>query len=281
MRSDLHTHSVYSDGTWTPAQLVAAAKELGLVIALTDHNTVAGLPEFLAEAERQGVTAVPGIEFTTEYRGKELHLLGLFLRAEHYGPIEALMEEYNRLKEISNRELVARLNAAGYRIDYANVQKRSPNGNINRPHVAAELLAQGYADCMWNAFENFLGEDKGFYVPAKRLQLTDAIRFIRRLGALPVLAHPLQELKEDELRELLPAAVEAGLVAMEVMHCSYTDEVIAAAQRVAEDFGLLPSGGSDFHGEVKEDVSLAVGKGNLSIPLQFYHGLLEWMQANS
>ena len=275
MHSDLHSHSVYSDGTWTPAQLVAEAKRLGLVIALTDHNTVAGLPEFLAEAERQGVTGVPGIEFTTEYGGKELHLLGLFLRPEHYAPIEELMGEFNRLKEISNRELVERLNAAGYHIDYANVQKRSLNGNINRPHVAAELLACGYADSMWHAFENFLGEEKGFYVPARRLQLTDAIRFIRELGALPVLAHPLQELNEAELRALLPAAVEAGLIAMEVMHCSYTDERIAVARQIAEDFGLLPSGGSDFHGEVKEDVSLAVGKGNLSIPLQFYTDLLE------
>lgn len=274
MHSDLHTHSVYSDGTWTPAQLVAEAKRLGLVIALTDHNTVEGLPEFLAEAEAQGVTAVPGIEFTTEHQGRELHLLGLFIRPAYYERIETLMEEYNRLKEISNRELVARLNAAGYHIDYADVQKRSPNGNINRPHVAAELLARGYADSMWNAFETFLGEDKGFYVPAKRLQLTDAIRFIREMGALPVLAHPLQELTEEELRALLPTAIEAGLVAMEVMHCSYTDERIAVARNIAEDFGLLPSGGSDFHGEVKEDVSIAVGKGNLSIPLQFYTDLL-------
>ena len=275
MHSDLHTHSIFSDGTWTPAQLVAEAKRLGLVIALTDHNTVAGLPDFLTEAERQGVTGVPGIEFTTEYNGKELHLLGLFIRPEHYAPIEELMGEFNRLKEISNRELVERLNAAGYHIDYADVQKRSPNGNVNRPHVAAELLARGYADSMWNAFETFLGEDKGFYVPARRLHLTDAIRFIRELGALPVLAHPLQELSENELRELLPTAVDAGLIAMEVMHCSYTDERIAIAKQIAKDFGLLPSGGSDFHGAVKEDVSLAVGKGNLSIPLQFYTDLLE------
>ncbi len=275
MRSDLHCHSVWSDGTWTPAELVAEAKRLGLVLALTDHNTVAGLPDFLAEAEKQGVTAVPGVEFTTEYGGKELHLLALFVRPEHYEPIETLMVKYNRLKEESNRDLVARLNAAGYHIDYADVLRRSPNGNVNRPHVAAELLAKGYADSMWHAFENFLGEDKGYYVPAERLQLTDAIRFIRSLGALPVLAHPLQELSGEELRALLPDAVEAGLIAMEVMHCSYTDARIAEARAIAADFGLLPSGGSDFHGEVKEDVSLAVGKGNLSIPLQFYTDLLE------
>ena len=139
-RCDLHAHSVFSDGSATPRELIAEAKRLGLILALTDHNTVAGLPEFLEAAREFGVTAVPGVELSTDYRGKELHLLGLFVMPEHYRSIEKLVKEQNILKEICNIELVERLNQAGYMIDYANVKRRNPSGNANRAHVAAELV---------------------------------------------------------------------------------------------------------------------------------------------
>lgn len=274
MRCDLHTHSVFSDGTYTPRELVAEAKRLGLIIALTDHNTAAGLPEFMEAARELGVTAVPGVEFSTEYNGKELHLLGLFILPEHYAAVERLVKEQHVLKEISNMELVERLNRAGYLIEYARVKRRNPNGNANRAHVAAELLEQGYVASIKEAFDTVLSDDGGFYSPPSRLQLTDVIRDLRRMGALPVLAHPLQELTERELRELLPEAVEAGLAGMETMHASYTPEVICLAEKIAAEFHLLASGGSDFHGSVKPDISLGTGKGWLCIPSNIYLNLL-------
>ena len=109
LRCDLHTHSVFSDGTYTPGEIVAEAKRLGLIVALTDHNTAAGLSEFMDAAHRLGVTAVPGVEFSTEYKGKELHLLGLFVFPEHYAVVERMVKEQHVLKEISNMELVERL----------------------------------------------------------------------------------------------------------------------------------------------------------------------------
>ena len=273
LRCDLHTHSVYSDGTYTPGEIVAEAKRLGLVVALTDHNTAAGLPEFMDAAQKLGVTAVPGVEFSTDDKGKELHLLGLFVLPEHYAAVERMVREQHILKEISNMELVERLNQAGYLIDYAKVKGRNPNGNANRAHVAAELLEQGYVTSIREAFETILNDGGGFYVPPSRLQLIDVIKELRRIGVLPVLAHPLQELTERELRELLPNAIEAGLTGLETMHSSYTAEMISLAEGIAAEFSLLSSGGSDFHGSVKPDISLGSGKGGLFVPVSKYEKL--------
>ncbi|MBR6522561.1 MAG: PHP domain-containing protein [Oscillospiraceae bacterium] len=274
LRCDLHTHSVFSDGTYTPREIVTEAKQLGLIIALTDHNTAAGLPEFMETARELGVAAVPGVEFSTDYKGKELHLLGLFVLPEHYAAIERLVKEQHVLKEISNMELVERLNNAGYAIDYANVKRRNPNGNANRAHMAAELLEQGYVQSIKEAFDTILSEDAGFYLPPSRLQLTDVIKDLRRIGVLPILAHPLQDMTEQELRELLPEAIESGLFGIETMHSSYTDEMICIAEEIASEYGLSVSGGSDFHGSVKPDIFLGTGKGNLNIPERVYTNLL-------
>ena len=275
LRCDLHTHSVFSDGTYTPTELIAEAKRLGLIIALTDHNTAAGLPEFMDAARKQGVTAVPGVEFSAEYNGKELHLLGLFVQPEHEPAVERMMREQHVLKEISNMELVERLNRAGYGIDYAKVKARNPKGNANRAHMAAELMEQGYVASIREAFDTILSDTGGFYVPPSRLQLLDVIEDLRRIGVLPVLAHPLQELTETELRELLSHAMGAGLAGMETMHSSYSPETIALAEKIAAEFGLLPSGGSDFHGTVKPDISLGSGRGRLCISPDVYWNLLE------
>ena len=273
MRCDLHTHSVFSDGTYTPSEIIAEAKRLGLIVALTDHNTAAGLPEFMDAAQTFGVTAVPGVEFSTEHKGKELHLLGLFVLPEHYAAVERMVKEQHVLKEISNVELVERLNRAGYLIDYAKVKGRNPNGNANRAHMAAELLEQGYVNSIREAFDTILRDDGGFYVPPSRLQLMDVIKELRNIDVLPVLAHPLQELTESELRELLPNAIEAGVAGMETMHSSYTPEMISLAEKIATEFNLLSSGGSDFHGSVKPDISLGTGKGDLCVSANKYENL--------
>lgn len=274
MACDLHTHSNHSDGTLSPRELAAEAGRLGLIIALTDHNTVSGLPDFLAEAERLGVTAVPGVELSTDWEGTELHLLGLFLPPEQFPALEALTGRYHLLKEESNRALVDRLRAAGYEIDYASVKARNATGSVNRAHVAAELLERGYVTSVKEAFRTLLREGGGFYVPPERLPLTDAIAALRSMGALPVLAHPLQELTEQQLRTLLPTAIQAGLLGLECRHSSYDEAKTALAASLAAEFGLLPSGGSDFHGFVKPDVALGSGRnGNAAVPDSVYEGL--------
>lgn len=275
MNCDLHTHTNHSDGSNTPVELVAMAKELDLIIALTDHNTVTGLPEFLAEAERLGVIAIGGTELSTVYHGEEFHLLGLFIDPEKYGEVEELCREYHILKEESNIDLVNRLREAGYSIDYASIKARNVKGNVNRAHIAAELIEAGYFGSVSEAFDRLLDEKCGYYIPPRRLELTDAIGFLTEIGALPILAHPLKDIDGDRLREMLPELIEAGLVGMETMHSSYSDEKIALSKVIAADFGLLESGGSDYHGSNKPGVKLMVGKGNLNIPASIYYKLLE------
>lgn len=278
---DLHTHSVFSDGTYTPRELVTEAKRLGLIIALTDHNTVAGLPEFLSEAEKQGVTAVPGIEFSTDYQGKELHLVGLFVQEKHYPTVDRMVKEQHLLKEINNMELVEKLNQAGYMIEYQNVKRRNPSGNANRAHIAAELLECGYVSSIKEAFDTILRDDGGFYSPPARLQLTEVIQILHDIGVMPILAHPLQELTEKELREMLPELKKAGLVGIETVHSSYDEETLRLARELASEYVLLPSGGSDFHGTVKPGVLLGTGRGESFIPQDMYCTLREkWENRN-
>ncbi len=274
MRCDLHTHTVHSDGSFTPNELVKAAKEKDLIIALTDHNTVSGLADFLAEAEREGVTAIGGTEISTEWEGTEFHLLGLFISPEHYSEVEEVFEDYHRRKKQSNIDLIENLNAAGYRIDFASVEKKNINGRANRAHIAAELVEKGYASSISDAFDRLLDEKCGFYTPTKRISLIDAIRFVRRIGAVPILAHPLKEISAHKLRGILPELCKAGLVAIETMHSSYSDEQIVVSKQIAAEFNLLESGGSDFHGSIKPGVELGVGKGNLDIQDSIYYALL-------
>jgi predicted metal-dependent phosphoesterase TrpH len=184
-----------------------------------------------------------------------------------------MLREQHTLREIANRELIARLYRAGYRLDYENVRRRNPTGNPNRAHVAAELAELGYVATIQDAFDTLLNEHHGFYVRPSQLQLLDVIRELRQIGALPVLAHPFQDLTEGELRALLPLAKEAGLMGMETVHSSYSPDTIRIAQSIAAKYDLLPSGGSDFHGLVKPDVALGTGKGWHSVPADVYANL--------
>ena len=275
MNCDLHTHTNHSDGSSTVAELVRAAKEKNLIIALTDHNTVTGLPEFLSEADRLGVIAVGGTELSTVYEGREYHLLGLFIAPEHYSTVEELCRQYHLLKEESNIDLVNKLSSVGYELDYSAIKLRNVKGNVNRAHIAAALVDKGYVGSIKEAFDKLLDEKCGFYLPPKRLGLIEAIRFLRKIKATPVLAHPLKDIDPNMLRKILSELIAAGLVGMETMHSSYTDEQIAVSKEIAAEFNLLESGGSDYHGSIKPGVMLGVGKGNLDIPISVYNRLLD------
>ena len=271
---DLHTHSVFSDGTDTPARLIELAAEAGLsAVALCDHNTVAGLPDFLEAAKDSAVEAVPGVEISTDYADKELHILALFVQSQHYAAVTALLAEGDRRKEQSNIDLVAALNAAGYALNYEEIKAKTPQGHINRAHIAAEMLELGYVESVQAAFRTLLSPKHGLYHPPKRIDAYDAIRFIKSIGAVAVLAHPFLSMDENLLRAFLPQAVEAGLDAMEVFYSKYTEETTLLAVKIAEEYGILPSGGSDYHGGNKPDIAIGIGRGELKIPHRWLNGL--------
>ena len=275
MNCDLHTHTNHSDGSSTVRELVRDAKEKNLIIALTDHNTITGLTEFLSEAERLGVTAVGGTELSTVYEGREFHLIGLFIEPKYYDRVEELCREYHLLKEQSNIDLVNKLCGLGYTLDYSSIKLKNVKGNINRAHIAAALVEGGYVSSVKDAFDRLLDEKHGIYTPPKRLELIEAIRFLREIKAPPILAHPLKEIDSNKLRAILPELKEAGLIGIETMHSSYTDDQIAVSKEIAMEFDLLESGGSDYHGSNKPGVMLGVGKGNLDIPISVYNRLLD------
>ena len=272
---DLHTHSCFSDGTCTPAQIIEQAVAMGLsAVALTDHNTAAGLPEFLAAARGKAIQAIPGVEISTDYHETELHILGLFLPEAAFAPLTAVLEDFNRKKEESNRLLVQNLTNAGFPLDYEDICRNHPAGTVNRAVIASALVQQGYVNSVKEAFQGLLSKKGGYYIPPERLESLEAIRLLRKLGAVPVLAHPLLNLKtEAALRAFLEEAVPAGLVGMETRYPSFTPEETVLARSLAAEYGLKESGGSDFHGEVKPHIRLGTGKGDLAVPAEFVEKL--------
>ena len=273
-RCDLHTHSNHSDGTFTPEELIAEAERVGLsAIALTDHNTVSGLPRFLEAARGSSVEAIPGIEISTEYGDRELHILGLFLEEKHYDTVTEFLVPLFENKEQSNVELMAALAEAGYDITYEEVASRIPDGQFNRSHVGEILTEKGYTPSIAEAFRTVLSKDGGLYRQPERLPVFEVIAFLRSIGAVPVLAHPFLSLTEDELRPFLREAVGHGLCGMETVYSTYDEETARLAASIAEEFGLKHSGGSDFHGGRKPDIALGTGRGDLFIPLEFVEAL--------
>jgi len=271
---DLHVHSCYSDGTCTPAEILHLAQEAGLcAVALCDHNTVDGLEDLKAHAAHCPVEAVCGIEVSTDFEGTELHILGLGVQPRHYAPIQALMSRQKQRKEKSNRDLVSRLNEAGYALDYDTVLASTPTGNVNRALIAAELTRLGYTESVQDAFRRLLSAKHGYYVPPKHPDAVQTVAWLKELGLAVVIAHPLLSMDEAQTRRFLPQAVAAGLDGMEVLYPKYDEATAALAMSLCREYGLLPSGGSDFHGANKPDIRVGVGRGDLQIPEQYWKDL--------
>lgn len=272
---DLHTHSIYSDGTSTPEELIALAKQAGLcAIALTDHNTVSGIAHFLKAAKGTDVIAVPGIEVSSDYLGNELHIVGLFQTLEHLEEVEKYVAAYLERKDRSNVDLCNNLCAAGYEISYEKVKAATPDGTVNRALIAAELMRSGYVQSIKEAFSSLLSKKGGYYHEPQRLDAIEVIGKLGEFGATPILAHPFLSLDEPSLRAFLPLAKSAGLVGMETDYSTFDQETTALAHALTKEHRLLPSGGSDYHGTNKPDIRIGIGKGNLAVPFAYYENLM-------
>jgi predicted metal-dependent phosphoesterase TrpH len=268
---DLHSHSNFSDGTLTPTQLIRLAEKQGLsALALTDHNTSGGLREFMEAGKKSDVIAVPGCEFSTEWKGKEIHIVGLFFAEKYWNEIEDFLELARLAKHNSNVMLIDRLREAGYDVSIEEAAALTEGDDFNRAHVARILMSKGYVKSVSEAFDTILKEGKGFYTPAKRLTSMATIRFIRTFGATAIMAHPLLNLTYQEMNEFLPMAKDAGLNAIETRYTEFDEEMTQMAVSLAQTYDLKQSGGSDFHGATKPGISLGTGRGNLFVPYSFY-----------
>ena len=275
MTCDLHAHTNFSDGTDSPRELARLAKERGIsAIALTDHNTTRGLEDFLKACEDEGVIGVSGVEISSEYNGVEIHIIGMFIEPQYYEEVMEFVAPMMKRKAEANDELVRKLQAAGYVIDYERA-KREAGGQINRAHIATELIRGGYIETPEEAFAGLLKKNGTYYRVEKRIDAFETIRYIKSIGGVAILAHPFLEFNEGSLREFLPKACEAGLDAMEVYYTKFDEQTTALAKEIADEFGLLPSGGSDYHGWRKPGTELGTGKGNLCIDFSIYENLLK------
>ena len=240
---DLHTHSTASDGTLPPEQVIEAAARCGLkALALTDHDTVGGVARAREAGERLGVRVVAGVELSAFQDDHEVHLLALHL--SHLETLEKRLLELRALRYTRAEKIVDRLNVLGIPITLDEVLVQSNGGAVGRPHIARALIARGVVHDFRDAFMRYLGGNGSAFVPKDRLSVEDAIVIAHEAGALAIWAHP----GDGGRRERLEPLVAAGLDGIEIRHPGHSGEDIKRLQALADFFGLVPSGGSDWHG---------------------------------
>ena len=249
MKADLHMHSVYSDGTDEIATIVSKAKEAGLgLIAVTDHDTVRGVPEALAEGEKQGLKVLEGIEMST-YAICEVHVLGYCVDIKSDVLLSKLSGiECQRKERI--KTILANLEKYNIRLDESKIFDR--NGTVGRMHIAKQLIAKGHCQTVTEAFERYLGERGLAYVPSKRMTPLEGVKLIKEAKGLATIAHPLLFMKRGVLEDLIGGLKTYGLDGLEVYYPTHTPADVTRLAEIARKHRLIATGGTDYHGANKK-----------------------------
>lgn len=271
---DLHVHSTESDGTLTPEDLVAEAKKAGLAaFALTDHDTCQGVCKAMPCAASAGIELIPGIELSTDYHGKEVHIVGLYIDIEN----EQLLKktaEYRKCRSERNALMVEALQKEGLSITMEELVAENPDCVITRANIARFLYEHGQIKSVREAFDRYIGDHCKCYVGRLKVASTDAVRLIKEAGGTAILAHPLlYGLSNTNLQKMIDELKPAGLDGLEAIYSNYTTGEEQQMKRLARENGLLISGGSDFHGSNKPDIALGRGRGHLYIPYSILDGI--------
>lgn len=270
---DLHVHSTRSDGTYSPRELVDYAMKKGLsAFALTDHDTVNGLKEAITYAEelssscRERVPEViPGIEFSTEYEGRDIHIVGLYIDYENPDFTDYL-QSFIASRTLRNHKMCKLLTDAGITISYEDLLKEFPNSVITRAHYAKYMLNHGYIKSIQEAFERYVGDHCPYYVPREKVTPKQAVELILKAGGVPILAHPiLYHMSEPKLDALVAKLKSCGLMGIEAIYSTYNAREERQMRSLADRYDLLISGGSDFHGSNKPGLDLGCGYGKLYV----------------
>ncbi len=281
---DLHVHSTASDGSYSPKELVDYAIEKGLTaFALTDHDSVAGLDEAITYADELRKTqedvpeVIPGIEFSTEYDGKDIHIVGLYIdyKSETF---QKHLGDFVHSRDVRNEKMCELLRSgAGMDISYEKLQTAFPGSVITRAHYAKYMLEKGYVKSMKEAFERYIGDHCPYFLPREKITPSDAIRLILAVGGIPVLAHPvLYGMGKQQLDKLVGELKQAGLLALEAVYSTYTPSDERDMRALAAKYDLAISGGSDFHGSNKPDLDLGIGYGHLFIHQEILNHLQQF-----
>ena len=264
---DLHTHSTFSDGTFTPLQLVKYAEEKGLkAFALTDHDTTEGVKE--AKRIETNVEVISGVEISTRYDKKEIHIVGLYVN-ENDTDLNKQLKYYREKRVTRNFEILEKLNSLGVNITIDDVKESCTGDVISRAHIAKALVSKGFVGSYTEAFDRYLGDNKCAYVPRETLNYEESMELITKAGGVPVLAHPLlYKMSDTNLENMMVKLRQKGLKAVELYYSTHsnsdTQHIMAMANRV----GLIYSGGSDFHGATKPKIDMGTGMGKLAVPYE-------------
>jgi len=276
---DLHTHTTYSDGSATPEVLIGlASAKRARAVAVTDHDTVAAIVEARIAAQRVGIEFVAGIEISAEYSPGTMHILGYCIDDESV-TLAARLEELKKAREERNPRIADRLRSLGFDISYDEVVQLARNHVVGRPHFARLMIEKGYVTSIQEAFDRFLKKDAAAYVEKARLSPAESIALIHDAGGVAVLAHPYQLMlpSHEEVDQLVGELAGLGLDGIEAVYSRHSVSERASYSEIAARHGLLVTGGSDYHGSYKPDISIVTGLGDLDVPYE----LLEMLKARA
>ena len=262
---DLHSHTNESDGTCSPAELIHAAVHAGVrVLGITDHDTFRGFDQAAPLAEGAGVDLVCGIELSTKLHGQSVHLLGYFLKENGLSEFREWVLDMQASRRDRNVRLIARLQELGFNITLEEAEARG-RGMTGRPHFAQLMVEKGYVSSIREAFDDYLDESAKGYVYRREPQFAEGVERIRKSGGIASLAHPVRV--KGDMPSLMPELCDAGMNAIEAYHSDHESRDTELYLGLAQRYGLMVTGGSDFHGTVKPGVMLGTGHaGNLQIP---------------
>lgn len=275
---DLHSHSTASDGTFPPAEVVRLARDAGLTgLALTDHDTIAGLAEAAAAAREHHLTFLPGIEISAVPPTPEgtLHILGYNINPQSEVLVR-MTRDLIEARENRNPQIIRQLRHLGIDITWEEAVAQAQGGVLGRPHIAALLVKKGVVKTIKDAFNQYLGQGGQAYFDKERLPARDALERIKNSGGIPVLAHPIQlrTTNDAQLERIVKDLVDMGLQGIEVIHSDHGQREVDHYTALAQRYNLLKTGGSDFHGTNKKDINLGTANGR-KIPREWLDQLLE------
>ena len=274
---DLHVHSTASDGTLTPSELALYAHSKGLsAIALTDHDTIDGIEECQQKGLEVGVIVIPGIEFSADFYGKELHILGYYLDP-HHPHLKKKLKELVEARQSRNQEMLDKLAILGFPLTFQSLYEDCDDQTIlTRAHIANAMLKKGYVSDRKEAFSRYIGDGKPAYVPKRRFTTKECIDLIHEAGGLAVLAHPmLYGYDQKDITNVIRGLKSSGLDGVECIYSTHNKDEVAHLLQVCLNLKLFPTGGSDFHGNNKPLLDLGIGYGKLTIPFEILEAMHE------
>lgn len=272
---DLHTHTTASDGSYTPTELVKYAKQKGLsAIAITDHDTVAGVEEASMEGEELGIRVIPGAELSTRVDDCDVHMTSLFINCKNKQLIKRL-DDMAASRQERNYKMVDKLHEAGFQIDRSDLDALGEGKILARGHIAQILIARGYATELKEALRKYLSKGTPGYVQKEVLSPEECIQLVHDAGGLIFVAHLHQIDPQDpeHCKDVARRLIRMGADGLETQYCEFDDEWRQATEQIAQECGCLRSGGSDFHGAMKKGLDLACGYGDLQVPYTFLEAM--------